>query len=852
MSKLARFHSHSTFLRDCRDQHLIPLGLRLNIKLTSAGEAKWKKKAEETRLCLVFNQARSETFKTKARLQGIKTSLIRRGASEAAISLLERKGQDIYSRTSRKSEAIKARKFHGLLVDNGGLSFRNKHPRRLDTSATTVINLTSRPLTTEETSVLQLGAKFAIAPSKPPVLELALKSQLASDIAIKRADQLGVTGDDIATFLNKAETILTRTSNQPQPKPPGSIAQSLKILAKDDSKVIVPADKAKALVVIEKADYTTALLRSLQSPIYEEVASDPAVTFAGKFNDHLLTALAGPAVRGKRRDKVLKETDEEAYKLYRRLSKTHGRCGPFYGLVKTHKYSAPPTTEEDRLFWISSLKLRPICPAHRGADYELTKHLTACLKVLPRPAHSITSPLQVLDMLHSMGHATNNCRLISLDVEAMFPSIPTQQAIYLIRELLQEHRDALSDVTCLKPDAVADLLAISIQNCHAVIQDGERARWFRQTTGLAMGKSYSPVVADLYMGTWERDLEHLAATCGGRVYAFCRYADDYLVLFEGGDDVINEWVNCLNTKDPNIKVTTDIEEKRQLPFLDIQITRGQDKFTTKVYRKACATNQVPAFNTYTETRYLRSAIRSDCIRAIRYCSTNKDRQREFDFIRQKFHQHNYPHHLIDSTIQKTQADLQLKARALPAPAGSGLQPAPVRISVPFAGSCFYQLKRAASKIGIQLVSKPPLTVGSVLCSKAKHHLPQLQESNVIYLIECSCKVEDQPVVYIGETDRELGTRVREHRESWTGSVHSKANASAFSTHRDCTPSFDSTKILNRATHHQMRLLLESAYIRTVGRREAVLVSPNDANVNRNSSALLQDRWLPIIRRFCYH
>ena len=305
----------------------------------------------------------------------------------------------------------------------------------------------------------------------------------------------------------------------------------------------------------------------------------------------------------------------------------------------------------------------------------------------------------------------------------MFPSIPTQQAVSLIRSQLHQHQQALADITCLKPDAVANLLEMSIQNCHAVVQDGDRERWFRQITGLAMGKSYSPVVADLYMGHWERDLEQLAAASGGKVLTFCRYADDYLVLFEGSDDILKVWVDSLNNKDPNIKVTTDIEVNQQLPFLDIQITRRKDKFLTTVYRKACATNQVPAFTSYTETRYLRAAIRSDCIRAIRYCSTYKDRQKEFDFIRRKFHQHGYPQTLINTTIQKASSDLQLKARALPAPPGSDTTPSPVRISVPFAGSCFYQLKKAASKIGIQLVSKPPLTLGSVLCSKAKHHLP---------------------------------------------------------------------------------------------------------------------------------
>ena len=194
--------------------------------------------------------------------------------------------------------------------------------------------------------------------------------------------------------------------------------------------------------------------------------------------------------------------------------------------------------------------------------------------------------------------------------------------------------------------------------------------------------------------------------------------------------------------------------------------------------------------------------------------------------------------------------MKLKARALPAPADSSHAPQPIRLSVPFAGSTYYQLKRAAGNIGIQLVSKPQRTVASVLCSKAKHKLSKEQVSNIIYLIECSCSVDGEPVIYIGETDRELQTRVKEHRDCWAGGARSRADSSAFSTHKDCFPAFDQAEALNHASHQQLRLLLESAYIRTVGRRETVLVSPNDANANRNAGTRLQDRWLPIIRPYC--
>ncbi|KAF0290663.1 hypothetical protein FJT64_011150 [Amphibalanus amphitrite] len=107
----------------------------------------------------------------------------------------------------------------------------------------------------------------------------------------------------------------------------------------------------------------------------------------------------------------------------------------------------------------------------------------------------------------------------------------------------------------------------------------------------------------------------------------------------------------------------------------------------------------------------------------------------------KFHRHGYPLSFINPILRRTEKDLQLKARALPSPPNPSPLPAPVRLSVPFAGPCFYQLKREANKIGIQLVSKPSQTIGTLLCSQAKHRLPKQQESNVIYCIECSCRVE---------------------------------------------------------------------------------------------------------------
>ena len=185
--------------------------------------------------------------------------------------------------------------------------------------------------------------------------------------------------------------------------------------------------------------------------------------------------------------------------------------------------------------------------------------------------------------------------------------------------------------------------------------------------------------------------------------------------------------------------------------------------------------------------------------------------------------------------------LKLKARALP---DRNPPDPPIRVFVPFIGKAFYALQRSGRKIGIQFVAKSSCTISSLLCSRAKHRLSKEQESGVVYSIRCQCGS-----VYVGESGQELQMRMAQHRTQFnTGS-----NQSAFHGHVDCKPAYDpvtrkcfdpksdSIGILAREQHNRLRLLTESALIRTIGGRETILVAPNDANVNRNSGTLLDER-----------
>ena len=154
---------------------------------------------------------------------------------------------------------------------------------------------------------------------------------------------------------------------------------------------------------------------------------------------------------------------------------------------------------------------------------------------------------------------------------------------------------------------------------------------------------------------------------------------------------------------------------------------------------------------------------------------------------------------------------------------------------PFFGKHFYAFRRLAARIGIRIVARPGNTLASLVCSKQKYRLPRLQESGVVYSIQCECGH-----VYVGETGRELGHRVREHRLS---------PSSAFRAHPSCNPNYDDVQLLCREPHPRLRLLLESAMIQTLGASRTIMDSPNDAKLNRNAGTLLEDIWFSILRRF---
>ena len=115
----------------------------------------------------------------------------------------------------------------------------------------------------------------------------------------------------------------------------------------------------------------------------------------------------------------------------------------------------------------------------------------------------------------------------------------------------------LAAATELGSRGLTALLTKSLERTEVVVTVDGQDRFFHQTRGLSMGKSFSPPLADLYMRDWEADLDQTAARVGARIAFACRYVDDYLLGWHGTKEQAEEFLAVRNQKHPDINVTME-------------------------------------------------------------------------------------------------------------------------------------------------------------------------------------------------------------------------------------------------------------------------------------------------------
>ena len=137
-----------------------------------------------------------------------------------------------------------------------------------------------------------------------------------------------------------------------------------------------------------------------------------------------------------------------------------------------------------------------------------------------------------------------------------------------------------------------------------------------------------------------------------------RFVDDTLVIMYTNE--VNRFFDHLNSVDPNINFTMELEQDDNLAFLDVLVMRTQEgKLATKVHRKPTHTNRYLNYHSAHSNEQKQGVVINLYNRAQSLTTKSTDWKKEKSFLSYMLAENDYPNWFIQKALKKKER-LKLK------------------------------------------------------------------------------------------------------------------------------------------------------------------------------------------------
>ena len=734
-SNVRRIRQQLWFNHRCKDLGLVPAGLRLKSPLNTQ-EAIQIVKATCRRLVRArINDCHRRLNYYKDKLQQrldklrqfIPTDLL-----DTILTIADRRANKTAEQHRTKTQ-LKLTRLQ-----------RTKDKKRQKPDDNWVRNISSRPLDKTETQVLSYGLKHSVTPKRIPT-EAIVSSVEA---VLSRQRELSESAkDNIRSRI--ASTI--QSASLPDSNLTKDERQALKRLKTDENIVILPADKGRVTVVMDKTDYydkMDALVNDKQT--YQVLKRDPTPALQRKLNSKLLD---------------LKKTDAIDIQRYNRLRCRVPQPPKLYGLPKLHKPNIP---------------MRPIVSFCGSPTYQLSKYLTTVLKPLTDESrHKLQSTENFIDAIKTV-QVPDDYKLVSFDVKSLFTSIPLQLALDCTETAINNSTIELP----LPTDDLMDLLNLCLTSTYFQYN----GKHYKQLHGTAMGSPVSVVVAEIVMQNIE---ERALATYKRTLPLWLRYVDDTFTAVH--KDEIDDFHEHLNGQNADIQFTKEIEENGKIPFLDCLVTRDNNKLRTTIYRKPTHTDRLLDQSSYNPTSHKATTIRTLTRRAQLVCDSPDSLTDENKYLDNVFNKNNYNRDFIRHNTYRNSEPNATNTNATPV----------TTATIPYIKGTSETIARILQPYNIRVAHKPITTLRQLLTNVKDKDEPS-DRRGAVYKIKCC----DCQATYIGETGRNLNVRLTEHkRATRNGDINNHIAEHHLKTNHRID--WDSAECVTYSTDYYQRISLES-------------------------------------------
>jgi hypothetical protein len=257
-----------------------------------------------------------------------------------------------------------------------------------------VVNLSKQKLTEAQTSVLSKGLNFSVVSRKLPTREIVFGVEDGiQNLTQKEKDE--IRGKVVQHLSRPARHIPDNITSDER--------KALTELSTNDDIQVLPADKGRMTVVMDKVEYIERVNNILKDETrYKVLKRDPTASIERLMNKKLKTL---ESALGRN--------------LYLHLRSTDGITPECYGLVKVHKDNYP---------------LRPIVSYVDAPTYNLAKWIAGILKVFEaKSERQLKNSYQFVEEIRTL-ELPDDHTIVSFDVVNMFPSIPLDFTIDTIKK----------------------------------------------------------------------------------------------------------------------------------------------------------------------------------------------------------------------------------------------------------------------------------------------------------------------------------------------------------------------------------------------------------------------------------
>ena len=278
---------------------------------------------------------------------------------------------------------------------------------------------------------------------------------------------------------------------------------------------------------------------------------------------------------------------------------------------------------------------------------------------------------------------------------------------------------------------------------------------YEQCDGVSMGSFLGPVLANIILTEFENVIVKPLIETSVRKF-YCRYIDDTLVMIK--KDKIQYVLNSFNSFDKNLRFTINTFDDGNIHFLDIKNLNHGEK---DIHKKDTNTGLYVQYHSYEHWNTKIAWVRSLYDRTQKIFSNQHLFMMQVNYLKAVMSWNGYPYYIRTKIIKQ----LQTKQKGQQKNDDQDKKNLPVIFCrIRYAGAQGDRIVKNLTKKLKRIISQPFIsknisktTKMSYYCN-TKEEIPDYLKSHVVYEFCCpACNIG-----YIGKTDRNLGTWIKEH------------------------------------------------------------------------------------------